>query len=291
MPPTISMMADQHRRLEQHGLDEVVRQRADHRSRQECEQHAERRSGARADRTGAPRRCASACTEVDAEDGQDRAELDQHLERLAGRADAEEVLGEQDMSGRRYGQELGQALDEAQAGSLARSASLAPYCAVVRRRGLAGFAGTRCHFRATRSDCHIRLPAPYERCSIDTKTKTPYLSNAHSDALPALPLFARRAPGARRARHRGGALRGAPVGVAAGVSRAQPGRRAARAATGGRPGAVRRLRHFGVPRRGAAAGAARRPTPGVFRCSPATAPSAPRPAAWSTGSTASSTAR
>src|SRR4029079_7368641 len=64
------------------------------------------------------------------------------------------------------------------------------------------------------------------------------LSNAHTDAFPALPLLACRPAGARRAEPRGGAHRGAPVGVAAGVSGPKPGGRAARAATGGRPDAV-----------------------------------------------------
>ena len=38
--------------------------------------------------------------EIDAQDRQDRAELDQDLEGLAGGVEAEEMAGEQDMAGR-----------------------------------------------------------------------------------------------------------------------------------------------------------------------------------------------
>ncbi len=50
--------------------------------------------------------------EIDAEDRQDRAELDQHLEGLAGRFEAEEMAGEQDVAGRRDRDELGQPLEQ-----------------------------------------------------------------------------------------------------------------------------------------------------------------------------------
>ncbi len=216
---------------------------------------------------------------VDAENGQDGAELDQHLERLAGRADAEEVLGKQEMAGRRYGQELGKALDEAQEDHfpdrhrwpLLRGFS----CAAAR---ISRICRNAVPLPRHTKRLSYRTAGPYERCSIKQKQRR-YLSNAHTDALPALPLFARRAPGARRARHRRGALRGAPVGVAAGVSRPQPGGRVARAATGGR---ARRCAAFTPsrstwPRRSRRS--RRKPTPWRFPCSPATAPSAPRPAA------------
>jgi hypothetical protein len=103
---------DEHRRLEQHRLDEIVRQDADHCRRQERQQHAENEA-ARARivryRHGDTRQL----DEIDGEDGEDGAELDQDLEGLARRADAEEMLGEQQVAGRRHGKKLGQPFDEA----------------------------------------------------------------------------------------------------------------------------------------------------------------------------------
>ena len=52
--------------------------------------------------------------EIDAEDRQDGAELDQDLEGLAGRLEAEEMAGKQDMAGRGDRNELGQALEQAE---------------------------------------------------------------------------------------------------------------------------------------------------------------------------------
>ena len=137
---------------------------------------------------------------VDAEDGQDGAELDQHLERLAGRADAEEVLGEQEMAGRRYGQELGQALDEAQEDHFPD-----------RHRWPRMLRGFFCAAARISRICRNAVPLPRHTKRLSyplpgltsgaasNKNKDAYLSNAHADALPALPLLARRAPGARRA--------------------------------------------------------------------------------------------
>ncbi len=88
--------ADQHRRLEQDRLDEAVRQRADDGGGQEGEQDRE-------DEAARPRIGREFDQEpgeargVDAEDREDRAELDQHLEGLARRFEAEEMAGEQDM--------------------------------------------------------------------------------------------------------------------------------------------------------------------------------------------------
>ena len=53
---------------------------------------------------------------IDRQDGEDRAELDQHLEGLAGRVEAEEVAGEQDVAGRGDRDELGQPLEDAEEG-------------------------------------------------------------------------------------------------------------------------------------------------------------------------------
>ena len=53
---------------------------------------------------------------VDREDGEDRAELDQHLEGLAGGVEAEEVAGEQDVAGGGDRDELGQPLDDPEEG-------------------------------------------------------------------------------------------------------------------------------------------------------------------------------
>ena len=52
--------------------------------------------------------------EIDAQDGEDGAELDQDLEGLAGRMEAEEMAGEQDMAGRGDRYELGQPLQQAE---------------------------------------------------------------------------------------------------------------------------------------------------------------------------------
>ena len=101
--------------VEQHALDEVVRERADHRRRQEREQHADdeaprRRIGEKADRQ------LPQPHEIDRQQRQDRAELDQHREGLAEIlvGEAEEVLDQQQVAGRRDRQELGQALDDAE---------------------------------------------------------------------------------------------------------------------------------------------------------------------------------
>ena len=125
MPPTISMTAISIGVSNSTVLMKSCAKRADHRRRQERQQHAEHEA-ARARIVRQRHGDARQLDGVDAEDGEDGAELDQHLERLAGRADAEEVLGEQKVAGRRDGKELGQPLDEAQAGSLPRSASAAP---------------------------------------------------------------------------------------------------------------------------------------------------------------------
>ena len=52
--------------------------------------------------------------EIDAQDRQDRAELDQHLEGLAGGFEAEKVAGQQDVPGGGNRNELGQTLQNAE---------------------------------------------------------------------------------------------------------------------------------------------------------------------------------
>ena len=52
--------------------------------------------------------------EIDAEDGKDGAELDQDLEGLAGRFEAEKMAGKQDMAGRGNRNELGQPFEQAE---------------------------------------------------------------------------------------------------------------------------------------------------------------------------------
>ncbi len=51
---------------------------------------------------------------VDREDGEDGAELDQHLEGARPAVEAEEVAREQQMASGRDGNELGQTLDQAE---------------------------------------------------------------------------------------------------------------------------------------------------------------------------------
>ncbi len=50
--------------------------------------------------------------EIHHQDGEDRAELDQHLEHPAGAVEAEEVAGEQDVGGGGDRQEFGKAFDD-----------------------------------------------------------------------------------------------------------------------------------------------------------------------------------
>jgi hypothetical protein len=51
--------------------------------------------------------------EVDDDDGEDGAELDQHLEHPAGTVETEEVFDKQQVPGRGDGQEFRQSLDDA----------------------------------------------------------------------------------------------------------------------------------------------------------------------------------
>ena len=95
-------------------LDEIVRQRADDRRRQEGDQDAEHEAPRPRGRAAGRAAIFQQPAEIDGEDRQDRAELDQHLEGLAGRFEAEEMAGQQDMAGRRDRDELGQPLEQAE---------------------------------------------------------------------------------------------------------------------------------------------------------------------------------
>ena len=53
-------------------------------------------------------------SEVDRQDGEDGAKLNQDLKRLAGRVKAEEMPGEDDVSGGRNGDELSQPFEQAE---------------------------------------------------------------------------------------------------------------------------------------------------------------------------------
>ena len=103
-------------------LDEAVRQRADHRRRQEREQHADDEARRRpfGEHVGRQR---PEPAEIDRQQRQDRAELDQDRERLAEVvvAPAEKMLHQQQMPGRGHRQEFGQALDDAEHAALTRS--------------------------------------------------------------------------------------------------------------------------------------------------------------------------
>ena len=102
-------------RLNRYLLDEVVRERADHRRRQERDQHADDETARRRIAEHAEREPPQP-DEIDRQQRQDRAELDQHREGLAEIVvvEAEEVLHQQQMAGRGDRQELGQALDHAE---------------------------------------------------------------------------------------------------------------------------------------------------------------------------------
>ena len=96
-------------------LDERRRQHADHRRRQERQQHADDETR-RVPLAEHVRRQRPDAAEIDAEQRQNGAELDQDGKRLAEGvvAPAEEVLHQQKVSGRGDGQEFGQALDHAE---------------------------------------------------------------------------------------------------------------------------------------------------------------------------------
>ena len=92
-----------------------MRDRADHRRRQERQQDADdeaprRRVGEKSDRQ------LPQPHEIDRQQREDRAELDQHREGLAEIlvGEAEEALHQQQMAGGRDGNELGEALDDAE---------------------------------------------------------------------------------------------------------------------------------------------------------------------------------
>jgi hypothetical protein len=83
----------------------------DHRCGQEGHQHRQHEV-ARARIARQVEQDAHQLAEVDGQNGQDGAELDQHLEGLAGRLEAQEMAGQQDVAGGGNGDELGQALDQ-----------------------------------------------------------------------------------------------------------------------------------------------------------------------------------
>ena len=113
MPPSTSVV-DHHPGVEQVGLDEAVGQRADDHRRQEGDQDVahEAELVAVVQQAGGGAREAA---EIVPAHRPDRAELDDHLEHLAGRAlEADQVDHEDQMPGRGHRQELGQALDDAE---------------------------------------------------------------------------------------------------------------------------------------------------------------------------------
>ena len=113
-PPTIKREADDPD-VEQYRFDEVVSERADQRRRQKCDQYPD-------DETLRGRILEHAERElpdtekIDRQQRQDRAELDQHGEGLAEIIviEAKELLHQEEMPGRGYRHELGQALDDAE---------------------------------------------------------------------------------------------------------------------------------------------------------------------------------
>ncbi len=104
-----------HPGIEQHLLDQFVGRRPDHRRRQEGQQHAD-------DETPGLRIVEHAGSEmpqpprIDRQQSQDRAELNQNREAFAESvvAEAEKLLHEQQMPGRRDRNELGQSLNHAE---------------------------------------------------------------------------------------------------------------------------------------------------------------------------------
>jgi hypothetical protein len=99
--------ADQRRRFEQHFLDEPMGHDADHGGRQEGEQDAEDEAAAvLVARQG--RRDLPQPRGIDRQDGQDGAKLDQHLKRLAGAFEAQEMPQEKNVPCGRNGDEFRQ---------------------------------------------------------------------------------------------------------------------------------------------------------------------------------------
>ncbi len=96
-----------------HRLDEIMRQRADHRRRQEGDQDAQHEAPRAGIRRQIDQNFQELCR-VDRKDRQDRAELDQNLESLAGRLKAEKVAGEQNVAGRGDRQEFCEPLQQAE---------------------------------------------------------------------------------------------------------------------------------------------------------------------------------
>src|SRR5262249_44675695 len=98
-----------------HALDEAVQQRADHGGGQEREQDAEHEAPRDRVVEEAERELHQA-PEVDRQERQDRAELDQDSERIAEAlvAEAEEMPHQQQVAGRRNREIFGQPLDEAE---------------------------------------------------------------------------------------------------------------------------------------------------------------------------------
>ena len=138
--------------------------------------------------------------EIDRQDRQDRAELDQHHEGLAERlvVEAEEVLEQQQVAGRRDGQEFGQALDHAEHDGLDQ---------VEQHAELRGDG------RDSRRDaCRARpvkgQPKRSQRrvagvlSSVGRSAQRRISANDHPLPSSVLSAFALRAPGARRVRHR-----------------------------------------------------------------------------------------
>ena len=113
-PPTISIVQTI-QTLNSTPLMNAVRERADDRGGQERDQHADDEAARRLLRERADRDRPQPL-EIDRQDRQDRAELDQHHEGLAERVvvEAEEVLEQQQVAGRRNGEKFGQALDHAE---------------------------------------------------------------------------------------------------------------------------------------------------------------------------------
>jgi hypothetical protein len=99
--------------VEKHILDEAMRESADDCRGQEGDEHADdEATRGRIVRQGFGDRPKP--VEVHRQDRQNRSELNQDLEGLAGRLEAEEMADEEQVAGRGHRQEFGQALDEAQ---------------------------------------------------------------------------------------------------------------------------------------------------------------------------------
>ena len=145
-----------HPGAEQHGLDEAVGKSSDHHRRDEAEENVAREADlVRVAQQSA--RDAKEAMAIGPADGEDRAELDHHLEHLAGRpAKADQVDHEDQMAGRGDRDELGQTLDDPEEKRPEQEFQI--HCASLLAAGCGGSRGPQpCRHQLLRADRSPRV--------------------------------------------------------------------------------------------------------------------------------------